>query len=263
MDLRGSTGFDPNTPNAARLYDYFLGGKDHFPADRLAAEDLLRVAPEVRRAARANRAFLGRAVRHLRDLGIEQFLDIGTGLPAQGAVHELAGPLARVTYVDNDPVVLVHARAMLARSFRTTVVAGDVRQPHEILKNRDLGIDFDRPVAILLVAVLHFVAEADDPERIVAALRDIMAPGSHLVISHAAAEARAAAVARGVEIYDRSHTPITPRSRKAIEALFAGFDLVDPGLVWLPEWRPEQADHIDFPRDPGSSLQFGGIGRKR
>ncbi|MEU0564282.1 SAM-dependent methyltransferase [Nonomuraea sp. NPDC005983] len=260
-------GFDPTTPNVARLYDYYLGGKDHFPADREAAERLLKVAPEVRAAARANRAFLGRAVRFLADSGITQFLDIGTGLPTQGNVHEVAravAPDSRVVYVDRDPVVLVHARALLAEDDTTRVVQGDLRKPEEILKNPDLldFIDFTKPVGVLLVAIMHFISKSDDPHRIVATLREAMAPGSFLVMSHGTSDARADAVRKGTEVYRASTSPLSLRSRQQVEELFEHFDLVDPGVVWLPEWRPDQADTIDFVNGPESSLILCGVARK-
>ncbi|GAA0943421.1 SAM-dependent methyltransferase [Nonomuraea longicatena] len=261
MDIWGSAGFDPNTPNVARLYDYYLGGKDHFPADRLAAEEILRVAPEVRAAARANRAFLGRAVRYLADRGIRQFLDIGAGLPSWGNVHEIAGSGSRVAYVDNDPVVLVHGRAMLARDNDITVIPGDLREPHQILKNRHLGIDFSEPVGVLLVAVMHYVAEADDPARIMTALREALPPGSFLVMSHGTSDARRAAVAKAGEVYSSASASITLRSRTEIEALFTGFDLVPPGLVWLPEWQPDQTSGLDFPESAADALLLCGVGR--
>ncbi|WP_425568208.1 SAM-dependent methyltransferase [Nonomuraea rubra] len=168
----------------ARLYDYLLGGKDHFPADRAAAEQILEVAPELRAAARAGRSFLGRAVRFLAGAGVGQFLDIGTGLPARGNVHELA-PGARVVYVDRDPVVLVHARALLTGQGETTVVRGDLREPEALLKDPDVlrALDFDRPVGLLLSSVMHYVEDCDGPEEIVATLRDALAPGSYLVLS--------------------------------------------------------------------------------
>ncbi|MFC5832420.1 SAM-dependent methyltransferase [Nonomuraea insulae] len=264
---RESLGFDPNTPNVARLYNYYLGGKDHFPADRVAAERILKVAPELRAAARANRAFLGRAVRHLAEAGITQFLDIGTGLPAQGNVHEVAGKLvpdASVVYVDRDPVVLVHARALPAGQGGTTVVDGDLREPDAILKDPDVSraIDFDRPVGVLLVAVMHFVAEAERPDEIMASLRDALAPGSYLAMSHGTGDARAAAVDRATEVYRSAGSPLILRGRERIMELFQGFELVDPGLVWLPEWHPEQADLIDFRDGPESSLILCGVGRK-
>jgi SAM-dependent methyltransferase len=264
---RESLGFDPNTPNVARLYDYYLGGKDHFPADRRAAERLLRVAPEVRTAARANRAFLGRAVRFLAGAGVTQFLDIGTGLPTRGNVHEVAravAPESRVVYVDHDPVVLVHARALLAGSEGIAVVDGDLRDPHDLLKNPDVvgTLDFDRPVGVLLVAIMHFIGETDDPLRIMAAIRESLAPGSYVVMSHGTSDARAAAVSKGTEVYRRASAPLTLRTRRRIEELWAGFELVEPGLTWLPQWRPEEADLIDLAAGPESSLILCGVGRK-
>ncbi|MEV4222954.1 MULTISPECIES: SAM-dependent methyltransferase [Nonomuraea] len=260
-------GFDPTKPNVARLYDYYLGGKDHFPADREAAERILKVAPEVRAAARANRAFLGRAVRFLAGEGISQFLDIGTGLPSQGAVHEVANsvsPGSRVVYVDRDPVVMVHARAMLASDTDTVAVEGDLRKPRQILDDPVVldTIDFNRPVGVLLVAVMHFIAESDDPAGILRTLREAMAPGSYLVLSHGTSDARRAAVRKGTEVYRNATAPLTLRDRAGIAAMFDGFDLVDPGLVWLPEWRPGETDAIDFTDDPASSLILCGVGRR-
>ncbi|MEV0379158.1 SAM-dependent methyltransferase [Nonomuraea sp. NPDC050643] len=264
---RESSGFDPHTPNVARLYDYFLGGKDHFPADRVAAERLLRVAPEIRAAARANRAFLGRAVRYLAEAGITQFLDIGTGLPAWGNVHEVARkvtPGAKVVYVDRDPVVLVHARAMPAGPGGTTVIDGDLRKPDAILRDPDVlaALDFDRPVGVLLTAVMHYLGESDRPDEIMAALRDAVAPGSHLVMSHGTSDARGAFVRKSTEVYQRAGVPLTLRSRARILELFEGFELVAPGLVWLPEWHPGQTDTIDFGNGPETSLALCGVGRK-
>ncbi|MET7337533.1 SAM-dependent methyltransferase [Nonomuraea sp. NPDC005650] len=264
---RESPAFDPHTPNVARLYDYFLGGKDHFPADRAAAEKVLDAAPELRVAVRANRAFLGRAVRYLAESGITQFLDIGTGLPGQDNVHEVARkitPGARVVYVDRDPVVLVHARALLAGQGDTTAVEGDLRKPEGILRNPEVmaAIDFGRPVGVLLTATMHYLGDADHPREVVASLHDAMAPGSYLVMSHCTSDARAAAVETITEVYRGTNAPLTPRSRERIAELFEGFELVDPGLVWLPEWRPDQADMIDFVDGPESSLILCGVGRK-
>ncbi|WP_433438574.1 SAM-dependent methyltransferase [Nonomuraea sp. CA-141351] len=264
---RESPAFDPHTPNVARLYDYFLGGKDHFPADRAAAAKILEVAPELRAAVRANRAFMRRAVRFLAESGITQFLDVGTGLPGQDNVHEVAReitPGAKVVYVDRDPVVLVHARALLAGQGGTTAVSGDLRKPDEILKNPDVteAIDFSRPVGVLLTAIMHYISDSDRPHEIVASLRHAMAPGSYLVMSHATSDARAAAVDTITEVYESTDAPLTLRSRERIAELFEGFELVDPGLVWLPQWRPDQADTIDFADGPESSLIFGGVGRR-
>jgi hypothetical protein len=256
-------GFDPNTPNVARMYDYYLGGKDHFPADREAAEQILRIIPEARLAARANRAFLGRAVRHLAQAGVRQFIDIGTGLPSQGAVHEVAGEGAKVVYVDIDPVVLVHARAMLD-SEDTVAIQGDVRKPQEILDHPDTRrlIDFDQPVAILLVAIMHFVQDSEGPHEIIRTLREAMAPGSYLVMSHGASDSRPDAVDEGTKVYSKATSPLVLRDRDGIASLFEGFELLEPGLVWLPEWRPDDGDTIDFLDDPTAALGLCGVGRK-
>lgn len=267
---RDSLGFDPNTPNVARLYDYYLGGKNHFPADREAAERVLRAVPEVRAAARANRAFLGRAVRHLAGLGIRQFLDIGTGLPTQGAVHEVANAVApgnRVVYVDSDPVVLVHARALLTDAEDTIAVQGDLRHPQEIIDDPRVQkvIDFHQPVAVLLVAVMHFIPDSDDPPGILRTLREAMAPGSHLVLSHGVRDARPDVADHGTEVYRSATAPLVLRDRAGVEAMFEGLHLVEPGLVWLPQWRPDetsQVDQIDFADDPSSSLFLCGVARK-
>ncbi|MEV0163606.1 SAM-dependent methyltransferase [Nonomuraea fuscirosea] len=264
---RESLGFDPSTPSVARLYDYFLGGKDNFAADRAAAEKILEVAPELPAAARANRAFLGRAVRHLAGSGITQFLDLGTGLPGPGNVHEVAqevDPGARVVYVDHDPVVLVHARALLEGQGGTTVVEGDLRGPEAILRDPAVlgAIDFSRPVGVLLVAVMHHITDSERPGGIIAALRAAMAPGSFLVMSHGTSEARPAAVERCTEVYRSAGLPLTVRDRARIGELFEGFELVDPGLVWLPQWRPDLPDVVDFAAGPQSSLALCGVGIK-
>ncbi|MFF4419027.1 SAM-dependent methyltransferase [Streptosporangium sp. NPDC001559] len=258
-------GIDVNTPSVARLYDYYLGGKDNFPADRLAAEEILASVPQVRTAARENRAFLGRAVRFLAHEGVEQFLDIGTGLPTQGNVHEVAQeiiPEARVAYVDHDPIVLAHARALLrGAKGEVTVVSGDLRRPEEILGSAEIHdhLDFSKPVALLLVAIMHFITEADDPRRVIATLRDALPSGSYLVLSHGTHDLRREAARKGTEVYRRASSPLTLRSRTDIRQLFDGFDLVRPGLVWLPEWRPD-----DFPLydDPSEALIVCGVGRK-
>ncbi|MFF0310491.1 SAM-dependent methyltransferase [Streptosporangium sp. NPDC004379] len=258
-------GIDVNTPSVARLYDYYLGGKDNFASDRAAAEEILTVAPEVRTAARENRAFLGRAVRFLAGQGIRQFLDIGTGLPTQGNVHEVArqiAPDSRVAYIDNDPIVLTHARALLQEDQRRVIVTpGDLRTPESILKSPEIQdhLDFSQPMAVLLVAVMHFITKADDPRRIVATLRDALPSGSHLVLSHGTRDSRIEAVDKGTSVYKRANSPLVLRSRQEITELFDGFDLLEPGVAWLPEWRPEDpALH----EDPSRSLILCGVGRK-
>jgi SAM-dependent methyltransferase len=249
----------------ARMYDYYLGGKDNFRADRETAELALAATPSVREMARENRAFLRRAVRYLAgEAGIRQFLDIGTGLPTQGNVHEVAqsvAPEARVVYVDNDPIVLAHSRALLDAP-NTEVVLGDLRDPGGILEDPAVGklIDFDHPMAILLVAVLHFIADRDDPDGITAKLRKAMAPGSYLVISHGTADVRQARPRVADEVvraYQRSIAPVTLRPREEIEGFFGDFELVEPGLEQIQRWRP------DGPVAAVSGGIYGGIGRKR
>ena len=259
-------GVDTSIPNVARMYDYALGGKDNFAADRAAADRWFAAVPEVGRGPMLlNRRFLGRAVRFLAgEAGIRQFLDIGAGLPTQGNVHEIAqalAPDARVVYVDYDPVVVTHGRALLATSETVTVVSGDLRRPGEILDNPEIraSINFDQPVAVLLIAILHFVADAEDPVAIVTRLRDALAPGSYLVLSHVRAGSHAPAIEKGKEVYRGATAGVTPRPRADILRLFEGFDLVEPGLVWLPQWRPDSSDVVE---NPELSLALAGVGRK-
>jgi hypothetical protein len=245
---------DATTPNAARIYDSWLGGKDNFGVDRQVASEVAQVAPFVVEGARANRAFLRRAVTHLAHAGIDQFLDLGSGLPTSPNVHEIAqeiNPDARVVYLDRDPVVLVHARALLAGD-RTIAVAGDIRAPHAILTDPEIRahLDFDRPIGLLLVAVLHFVTEHEKPAQIVAAFRDALAPGSYLVLSHVAdlgdreqrdhpqVPTRAAATRHAAQVYELLAGPFTLRTAPEIGALFDGFELIPPGVVLAHEWRP-------------------------
>jgi SAM-dependent methyltransferase len=232
--------------NVARIYDAWLGGRDNFAVDRTVAARVARAAPLVVSGVRANRAFVRRAVAFLAASGVSQFIELGSGLPTGENVHEVAGrinPQARIVYVDNDPFVLVHGRALLADRSRTIVVEGDIREPERILANADLRdhLDFARPVAVLFAAVLHFVAEVEGPARIVGAFREVMAPGSALVISHVVAggdgEARDAATREGARIYSEVAAPFVVRSREQVAAWFDGFALVPPGLVDADAWR--------------------------
>jgi O-methyltransferase involved in polyketide biosynthesis len=249
----------------ARMYDYYLGGKDNFSADRTAAEAALEAAPELRAIARENRAFLNRVVRYLVDAGVRQFLDIGAGLPTQRNVHEVAqqiAPETRVVYVDNDPIVLVHARALLTThaSGRTAVVQADVREPEKILNDPQVrsSIDFTQPVATMFVSVLQFVPDRD-PHEIVAPLRDAMPSGGYLVVSHPTQDFRASQVEHVASTYNRANAPAVARRKADIERLFDGFDLLEPGIVQLPLWRP------DGPVTPDLDLiwMYGAVGRKR
>ncbi len=248
-------GVDVTTPNIARMYDFYLGGKDNFAADREAARKILAVFPDTPVAALANREFMQRAVRHLAADGVSQFLDIGSGLPTQGSVHEIATG-ARVTYVDYDPMVLTHSEALLGRAPGVTVIQADMRRPEELLRHPDLGLDLSRPIAVLLVAVLHFVPDEARPYGIVGTLRDALAPGSFLALSHLTSEGVPEELVRaGRDAYKNATAPIVPRSRADILRFFDGFELIEPGLAWMSDWRP------DDPNTP-QSHGFAAVGRK-
>ena len=255
---------DITTPNVARIYDYWLGGKDNFAADREAAEKILTIVPEARVAARANRDFMGRAVRFLVRAGVRQFIDLGTGLPTQDNVHEVANridPGTRVVYVDNDPVVVVHGQAVLHAVDTATIVEADARFPDKILGHSDVRalIDFDEPVAVLLLATLHFVTEAEDPYGIIARLREVMAPDSYLVVSHVTADPRPHAEDAVTAVYRQATAPMVPRTREQVQRFFDGFELVQPGVVYVPEWHPDwEGEHVD----PETTFMLGGVGRK-
>lgn len=228
------------------MYDYYLGGKDNFEADRRAAEAAIAAYPALPLLARTNRAFLGRAVEYAAGLGIRQFLDIGTGIPAVGSTTEVArrvAPDARVVYVDNDPIVATHARALLAghRDGHTTVLQADLRDPGAILADPGLkqAIDLGEPVALMLVAVLHFVRDEEGVDEIVATLRDALAPGSALILSHGSPDfAPRSSADEGVRVYSRASAPLVLRERSRVESLLGDFTPVEPGLVQLPLWRP-------------------------
>lgn len=238
---------DSSTPNIARMYHHYLGGRETFQADRDAAEQVLAALPVTRVSAAAIREFIRRAVRFLAgEAGIDQFLDLGVGLPARHAVHEVAqqvNPAARVAYVDNDPVVVSHGDALLAKPGVAVVVRADLRRPAELLAMPEIRahLDFRRPVAVLLVSVLHFIADADDPYAIVATIRNALPAGSYLALSHISADfvPDESVVRRAVAAYQKANAPAWPRGRADILRFFDGFDLVEPGLVPKPQWRPE------------------------
>src|SRR5215470_13245544 len=236
--------FNPTVPNVARTYDFWLGGKDHYAADREVAEEVIRHRPQVVTGARANRAFLTRVVRHLAaECGIRQYLDIGTGLPAPASTHQVAQamePQCRVVYVDNDPLVLVHARALLTSGPQGSCdyVEADLRDTAAVLAGAAQTLDFTRPVAVLLLAVLHFLADSDDPAGVVAALTRRLAPGSFVVISHLTADFAPGPVGAAVEAYRALvPSPLAGRSHAQVSALFGGLPLVPPGVVPITEWR--------------------------
>jgi len=257
-------GIDAAVPNAARMYDYYLGGKDNYAADRAAAEAVLAVAPEMREAARSGRALIKRVVEHLvRDRGIRQFLDLGSGLPAAENVHEIAraiDPSVRVVYVDYDAVVCAHGQALLAEPDRAVILRRDVREPETILGAPELRglLDLGQPVAVLMMFLLHLIPDEDKPHNMVAAYRDALAPGSFLAISHAANDARPDYMARITAIYRGANAPFTPRPRAQIEAFFGDFALERPGLV--NAWPYEQ---VPPGMDPDlSRTGYSGVGRK-
>jgi SAM-dependent methyltransferase len=261
-----SSEVDLTRPSVARVYDYYLGGSHNLEVDRRMARQAIAVWPNLRSIMQSNRAFLRRVVRYAAAKGITQFLDIGSGIPTVGNVHEVAqqkDPQARVVYVDNDPVAVSHSRAILAGNERTAVVQADLREPDSLLEHPVLSdmIDLERPVAVIMAAVLHFVPDEDDPLAVVDRVRKRLAPGSYLVVTHASAEGRSEESGPLGELYRRTATPINLRSRNEIMRFFDGLELVDPGLVWLPQWRPD--DDSDVDKSPELMGGFAGVGRKR
>ena len=236
-----------DVPHSARMYDYFLGGKDNFPADREAAEQFLKIFPETRVVARQNRAFLQRAVRFLTaEAGIRQFLDIGTGIPTSPNLHEVAqsvAPECRVVYVDNDPIVLAHARALLTGTpeGRTAYLDADLRDPAKILESAELRdtLDLSRPVAFSLIAILHFLQDSEDPYGIVRTYLDALPSGSYLVITHGSAPVVSEETEKGADVYNKRGINIRPRTPAEIERFFDGLEFVEPGLRPIHQWRPE------------------------
>ncbi|MFR9721744.1 SAM-dependent methyltransferase [Streptomyces sp. MS19] len=260
-------GIDLTVPSVSRMYDYYLGGSHNFAADRAAARKAIAAFPGLPKIMQANRAFMRRAVRYAVADGVTQFLDIGSGIPTFGNVHEVAraaDPAARVLYVDNDPVAVAHSRAVLAGDERAGIAAADFRDPASVLgcAEAERLLDLRRPVALLLVALLHFLPDEEKPEGHVAALRDALAPGSLLILTHATTEAGLATHEQGAElsdVYRRGGATLVMRGRAATERFFDGFALVKPGLVPLPEWRPDgPADE----EDPVAAAGFAGVGRK-
>jgi SAM-dependent methyltransferase len=259
-------GVDIDRPSAARIYDFLLGGSHNFAIDRQAAKQSLALIPDLAIHAQANRAFLYRAVRYLVDAGVRQFLDIGSGVPTVGNVHEVAqrvDPESRVVYVDIDPVAVAHSRAILDGNDRAAVIQEDLRRPDAVLDHPDVQamFDFDRPIGLLLVAILHAMPDDAHPYRTVAKLCDRLAPGSHLAISHGTTEGIGDEVAEQFrELSVRIGYPLSLRSRAGVARFFDGLELVEPGVVFVPEWRPEDPDDVgDAPQRAG---QFAGVGRK-
>jgi SAM-dependent methyltransferase len=257
---------DISVPSVSRIYDYYLGGSHNFEVDREAARKAMEFMPGLPKIMQANRAFMRRAVRYAAGEGITQFLDVGSGIPTFGNVHEVAqaaSPGAHVVYVDHDPVAVAHSQAVLEGNGGAGVVAADLRKPQEILASAEVErlIDLNRPVALLLVAILHFVEDEDDPHEAVAALRDALAPGSLLILTHASYEGiplPQEQAAGTVDVYKDIRNPLIMRSRAEIARFFEGYDMVEPGLVPMPHWRPETAPEDE---DPYAFSGFAGVGR--
>jgi hypothetical protein len=259
-------GIDIGKANVARVYDWWLGGDHNFRVDQDAARAMIAVEPNARAIARANRAFLGRAVRFLAaEAGIRQFLDIGSGIPTENNVHQVAqncAPGARVLYVDSDDVVIAHSRLMLNDIQDTGVIQADLREPAKILADPEtqLLLDFTQPVGLLLVAVLHFIPDAADPHQIVATLRDALAPGSYLVVCHGCSDSRPDVTSAFETVYKKKVAAQgRNRGRAEIARFFDGFTLIDPGLVWMSQWRPDRPE--DVPEHPEQLWFLSGVGR--
>jgi hypothetical protein len=245
------------------MYDYFLGGGYNFAVDRDLAEQIITQFPDIRVAARANRDFVLRATRHVATLGIDQFIDIGCGLPTANMLHQQArsiNPETRVVYVDNEPVAFEHGQLMLEHVAGAEIIQADMRDPDTILDHpvtQEL-LDFERPIAVLLAAVLHFVPDTDGPAEIVGTLRDRLAPGSMLILSHGTADGEETGVGLARNLYARSQTPASTRSRAQVQAFLAGWELIPPGLVWVPEWHPDMTALVQTP--PAQSHFYGAVG---
>ncbi|HEX6346764.1 SAM-dependent methyltransferase [Umezawaea sp.] len=257
---------DLERPSIARVYDYWLGGAHNFAADRALADQALGVMPSLKSAIMMNRAFLRRAVQSLAASGVRQFLDLGSGIPTVGNVHEVArqaAPDSRVVYVDRDPVAVAHSRSLLMGDAGVAVLQADIRDPRAVLDSPEVQDLFDlgEPVAVLMVALLHFVPDSEDPIGIIRGYRDRLAPGSHLALSQLGTEPgeEPEGWQRYRDLYAASVTPLSSRGHAEVTAFFEGFDLVDPGVTRIPLWRPESVDDLepDAARFPG----FAGVGR--
>jgi S-adenosyl methyltransferase len=254
---------DTSSPSVARVYDAILGGKDNFAADRAIAAEAVKAMGDGGSGARLNRAALGRAVRFMAGHGIAQFFDLGSGLPTVQNTHEIAqavDPSARVVYVDNDPSAYLHGRVLLADDASTTVVLGDIREPDTLLAMPGVTrfIDFTKPVGLILNAVIHHVLDEEDPYRIVERYKEVLAPGSYMQLTHFSDSSPQALANERVlrQSLGRGQT----RSREQIARFFDGLDLVEPGLVYLPEWRPDEP--VSLPLDPGGKIMLVGVARK-
>jgi SAM-dependent methyltransferase len=260
-------GIDISVPSVSRIYDYYLGGSHNFEVDREAARKAMEFMPGLPKIMQANRAFMRRAVNYAVSEGVTQFLDIGSGIPTFGNVHEVAQKASaesRVVYVDHDPVAVSHSRAVLDSNEQAVVVSADLRKPQQILDSPETTglLDLERPVALLLVAVLHFLEDEDDPQSAVAQLRDALAPGSLVIVTHASYEGIPVPQEQAggaVDVYQNIRNPLVMRSREEIARFFEGYEMVEPGLVSMPLWRPHTPAEQE---DPYAFAGFAGVGRK-
>lgn len=256
---------DMSRPSAARCYDFFLGGAHNFAVDRELGRKLMRIIPNIPEIAQNNRAFLRRAVRYCVDQGIRQFLDLGSGIPTVGNVHEIVqqvAPESRVVYVDKDPVAVAHSRTILEGNDRAAVVRANLLDVEDVLRAPETVrmIDFSQPVAVVMVAVVHFLPEAEQPGKVIRRYYERLAPGSFLGFSHVTGDDCPTAAQALVDVYEENSDPVTLRSRHEIAALLSDFRLVDSGVVYLPEWRPDT--HEDIWDEPEQSIVYGAVGRK-
>jgi SAM-dependent methyltransferase len=261
-------GVDTNVPSMARAYDYLLGGGHNFPADRRLADAAERIMPGARQIARLNRSFLRRAVLYLLDAGIRQFLDVGSGVPTVGNVHEIVhdvAPEGRVVYVDKDPVAVAHSELLLKGNDRAAVIEGDFRNPEYILGRPEVTrlLDLDRPIGLLVVMMLHFVPDSWEPRAVLGRYRDALAPGSHLVLSHVTADQRPDQISEAADMIARSNSPdqLSYRTHSDVVALFDGFELVEPGVVGCGLWHPGGPGDISHDPDVNAHV-YAGVGRK-
>jgi hypothetical protein len=262
-----SGGIDTSVPSVARVYDFFLGGGHNFPVDRRLAAMIEQSMPHIQDVARLNRSFLRRAVLFMIDSGIRQFLDIGSGIPTVGNVHEIAqaaDPLCRVVYVDNEPVAVAQSRMLLRDNDRATAIRADIRDPEDIFgrqETREL-LNFDEPIGLLTLLVWHFVPDYDDPSGLLARYRDLIAPGSILALTHVTSDDGSAELKQAVaDVNRQSRDAMCPRSHEQVSGLFTGFELVEPGVVVCPAWRSQGPG--DFSDEPGSNaLVYAGVARR-
>ncbi|GAA1617006.1 SAM-dependent methyltransferase [Nocardia ninae] len=259
-DIDRAPGLNPKVPSSARIYDYLLGGKDNYDIDREVAQRMLAIAPDTRTLARYIRQFLVKAVELAAESGVRQFIDLGAGIPTSPSVHEVAGKIdssIRVAYVDNDPVVHAHCDALLGQAPGVTALQADIRRPATIIDRLQLeaGIDFDQPVAVLIIGVLHYVMDDENPAGIVAAFREVMAPGSYLAITHGSNETHPDFIGQSQEDTNATPSQVVYRSREQTARFFDGFELIEPGVAPVQEWLDD--------RLPATRLViYGGIGRK-